>query len=114
MESEGQGAILGHFKERTIDYFLRYGCSELPVRLICAKCVQELAEHDKTSAVSYCDSLREYLNSGMNSAETARRLNIRRNTFLARLERILRYIDLDLGQEDDRLYLLLSLRMIRT
>ena len=105
---------LHHFRAHTIEHFLQFGCSVLPVRLICAPCVMRLAEHDKTAAVSYCDSLREYLNAGMNSAQTARRLNIRRNTFLARLERILRYVDLDLNDEDNRLYLQLSLRLIRT
>lgn len=49
----------------------------------------------------------------MNSSEAARRLNIQRNSFLARLERILNYIDLDLNDEDDRLYLLISLRLIQ-
>lgn len=101
------------FKSCAVEHFLQYGCSILPVRLICADCVRSLAEHDESSSVSYCDSLREYLNAGMNSSEAARRLNIQRNSFLARLERILNYIDLDLNDEDDRLYLLISLRLIQ-
>ena len=114
-QAEGAGSVpvLVHFKNYTVDYFVQYGCSVLPARLICAQCILKLAEHDAKAAVSYCDSLREYLNTGMNYAETARRLNIRRNTFLARLERILRWIDLDLEKEDDRLYLLFSLRLLR-
>lgn len=114
LESREDGGVLEHFRPNAVEFFLRYGCSTLPERLMCAKCVRELARHDRTSAVSYCDSLRAYLDTGRNSAETARRLNIRRNTFLARLERILRYVDLDLEKEDDRLYLQLSLRLIGT
>lgn len=102
-----------HFKDHKVEYILRFGCSAVPRRLICAECIQALAEHDKTASVSYCDSLREYLNAGMNSAEAARRLNIRRNTFLARMERIMRYVDLDLEKEEDRLYILFSLRMLQ-
>ncbi|MGM9606532.1 MAG: PucR family transcriptional regulator [Oscillospiraceae bacterium] len=105
--------ILHHFKQYTLEFFLRFGCSVLPVRLICAECIMKLSEHDENAAVSYCDSLRIYLDTGMNSTETARRLNIKRNTFLARLERILRYVDLDLENEDDRLYLQISLRLIQ-
>lgn len=112
-EGAAHDPVLVHFKDYTVDYFVQYGCSVLPARLICAQCVLKLAEHDAKAAVSYCDSLREYLNTGMNYAETARRLNIRRNTFLARLERILRCIDLDLEKEDDRLYLLFSLRLLQ-
>lgn len=112
-ERMGNAPVLVHFKDYTVDYFMQYGCSVLPARLICAQCIIKLAEHDAAAAVSYCDSLREYLNAGMNCAETARRLNIRRNTFLARLERILRCIDLDLEKEDDRLYLLFSLRLLQ-
>lgn len=112
-ERAGSAPVLTHFKHHTVEYFLQYGCSVLPPRLICAPCVLRLAEHDASSPVSYCDSLREYLNTGRNCAETARRLYIRRNTFLARLERILRYVDLDLEKEDDRLYLLLSLRLLQ-
>lgn len=103
---------LHHFKNHTLEHFLQFGCSVLPARLICADCIKKLAEHDETAAVSYCESLRIYLDTGMNSTETARRLNVKRNTFLARLERILRYVDLDLENEDDRLYLQISLRLI--
>lgn len=104
---------LHHFKDHTVEYLLRFGCSILPVRLICADCILKLAEHDENASVSYCDSLRIYLSTGMNSMETARRLNIQRNTFLARLERILRYVDLDLEDEDNRFYLQLSLRLLQ-
>lgn len=107
------GQALHHFKNHTLEHFLQFGCSILPARLLCADCIMKLAKHDETAAVSYCDSLRIYLDTGMNSTETARRLNIKRNTFLARLERILRYVDLDLENEDDRLYLQISLRLIQ-
>lgn len=103
-----------HFRDHTLEHFMQFGCSVLPAHLICADCIRRLAEHDKTAAVSYCDSLRIWLDTGMNSTETARRLNIKRNTFLARLERILRYVDLDLEREDDRLYLQISLRLIQS
>lgn len=105
---------LHHFRDYTLEHFLQFGCSIMPARLICADCIKKLAEHDETAAVSYCDSLRIYLDTGLNSTETARRLNIKRNTFLARLERILRYVDLDLENNDDRLYLQISLRLVQS
>ncbi len=117
LKSKGHMAsapLLSHFKSYTLEHFLQYGCSILPWRLVCADCVLRLAEHDKTASVSYCDSLHIFLDTGLNASETARRLNIKRNTFLARLERIMRFIDLDLDNMDDRLYLLLSLRLIQT
>ena len=113
MGNKQSGQALHHFKHHTLEHFLRFGCSILPVRLICAECIMKLAEHDETAAVSYCDSLRTYLDTGMNSAEAARQLNITRNSFLARLERILRYIDLDLEDRENKLYLQISLQLIQ-
>lgn len=101
------------FKDVTLEHFLQYGFSIIPIRLICADCVIKLAEHDMDSSVSYCDSLEAYLGAGCNLAETARMLNVTRNTFLSRLERIMRFIDLDIHNSDDRLYIQISLRLIK-
>lgn len=101
------------FREVTLEHFLQFGFSIIPIRLLCAPCIIRLAEHDLDSSVSYCDSLEKYLGTGCNLAETARLLNITRNTFLSRLERIMRYIDLDINNGDDRLLIQISLRLIR-
>ena len=110
--SQPSTPLISHFKEYTLDYILSYGTSIIPARLLCAGCILKLAEHDDGAAVSYCDSLRIYLDSGRNMMETARALNIKRNTFLARLERIMRFIDMDLEDEDSRLYIQISLRLV--
>jgi len=107
------GSLMVRFKEVTLEHFLQFGFSIIPIRLICAPCIIRLAEHDLDSSVSYCDSLEKYMDTGCNLAETARLLNISRNTFLSRLERIMRYIDLDLTNGDDRLLIQISLRLIR-
>ena len=104
---------INYFRDHTLEHILKYGTSIIPAHLLCAGCIMDLAKRDKDAQVSYCDSLRIYLDCGMNMMETARLLNIKRNTFLARLERIMRFIDLDLDDADDRLYLQISLRMIR-
>lgn len=114
MNRKQSNQSLHHFKSHTLEHFLQFGCSIIPARLVCADCIKKLEEHDETAAVSYCESLRVYLDTGLNSTETARRLNIKRNTFLARLERILRYVDLDLENDDDRLYLQISLRLVQS
>jgi len=101
------------FRDVTLEHFLQFGFSIIPIRLICAPCIIKLAEHDLDSSVSYCDSLEKYLGSGCNLAETARLLGITRNTFLSRLERIMRFVDLDINDGDDRLYIQISLRLIR-
>ena len=101
------------FKDVTLEHFLQYGFSILPIRLICAECIIKMAQHDIDAPVSYCDSLETYLSTGCNVAETARLLNISRNTFLSRLERIMRYVDLDIENGDDRLYMQISLRLVK-
>ncbi|MDR1619438.1 MAG: helix-turn-helix domain-containing protein [Clostridiales bacterium] len=104
--------MLHRFSDYVLEHFIQYGCSVIPAQLLCADCVKRMAERDKTSSVSYCESLRVYLDTGRNLSETARRLYIQRNTLIARLERIMRYVDLDLGNPDQRLYLELSLRVV--
>ena len=103
---------LNNFKQHVLDYILKNGTSEMPPRMLCADCIKKMSDHDITAQVSYCDSLRVYLNTGRNLAETARILDITRNTFITRLERIMRFIDLDLENEDNRLYLLISLKLM--
>lgn len=101
------------FSDVTLEHFLQFGFSIIPIRLLCAPCIIALAEHNIDSSVSYCDSLETYLNTGCNLSETARLLGITRNTFLARLERIMRFIDLGINDGDDRLFLMISLKLIR-
>jgi len=105
--------LLYPFKDYALEHFFQFGCSVIPARLLCADCIARLAERDKKASISYCESLRVYLETGRNVAETARRLNIQRNTFLARRERIMRYLDLDLDDPDERLYVEISLRLIK-
>ena len=111
--SDPAAPALNFFKDHTLEHILKFGTSVLPVRLLCADCVLKMAQHDSTASVSYCESLGTYLDTGGNMAETAKLLGVTRNTFLARLERIMRFVDLDLDDRDSRLYLQISLRMIR-
>jgi hypothetical protein len=110
--SKNSSQTLHHFKDYALEHFFRFGCSLIPAKLLCADCILRLAERDENSAVSYCKSLRIYLETGRNATETARRLHIQRNTFLARLERITRYLDLDLENPDEMLYMELPLRLL--
>ncbi|MDR1160696.1 MAG: helix-turn-helix domain-containing protein [Syntrophomonadaceae bacterium] len=101
-----------HFRDYAFQYFLQSGCGILPARLMVAGCVRRLAERDKGAAVSYCESLRVYLSTGRNTSESARLLGIQRNTFIARLERIQKLIDLDLDDPEERLYVEISLLLL--
>ncbi len=101
------------FKDMVLEYLINYGTRDIPARLLCAQCVNDLAKRDLDSSVSYCDSLRVSLDTGRNAMESSRLMGVSRNTFLARLERIMKYIDMDLDSRDDRLYLQISLRLVK-
>lgn len=100
------------FKDYALDYFFMYGLTELNAKLIAEPSIVALQLHDKTSSVSYCESLRIYLDENCNSAKTAKKLFIERNTFIARLERIKKRLALDLNDPKDRLYMKISLMLI--
>ncbi len=76
------------FKDYAVDYFFMYDLTELKTKLIAEPSIVSLKLHDKTSSISYCESLRIYLDENCSSAKTARKLFIERNTFITRLERI--------------------------
>ncbi|MNM66668.1 Purine catabolism regulatory protein [compost metagenome] len=111
--SNEQSKTIYRFKDYALKYFFQNGCSVIPARLICADCIIQLAERDKNSSVSYCESLIVYLDTGRNATETARRLNIKRNTFLARLDRIIKLLDLDLENPEERMYIEISLNLLK-
>ena len=74
---------------------------------------RRLVEHDKTSNVSYVETLRTYLEKNMSITKTTASLYINRSTFLERIARIKRELGVDLQTPDERLRLEILLKALK-
>ena len=100
------------FRDCALKYFFKNGTGKLPAELIAAKSVVMMKEWDIGRSVKYCESLKIYLEENMNATNAAKRLSIQRNTFLARLERIQKLLEVNLDDPTERLYVLISLMIL--
>ena len=69
-----------------------------------------LIEHDKTSSVSYVETLRVFLEENMSFTAASRILYIHRSTLIDRINRIEKELGLDLNDAESRLRILMSLK----
>ncbi len=86
--------------------------NDLPLEMYYSDSLYRLFEHDKTSNVSYIDTLRVYLNSNMNITDTANKLYIHRSTLIERLSHIKEKLSEDLDDPDTRLLLQIILKAL--
>jgi hypothetical protein len=93
------------FSDYTLAYMLKNSIGELREEYILPKGLMRLREHDSASAVNYWETLRVYLNNGMNAAQTAKDLYLHRSTLLKRLTHIYSVLDMDINDPKQRLYL---------
>jgi DNA-binding PucR family transcriptional regulator len=85
---------------------------KLPVEMYFTDGLRRLARHDLSSAVSYIQTLRAYLENNMSISKTARKLFINRSTLIERISRIKRDLNTDLSDPDERLRFLILLKAL--
>jgi len=74
--------------------------------------IRLLQEYDAQNHTELEKTLRVYLQSERNYADTARALNVHRNSLLYRVERICDLTKVNLDDSDTRLHLLLSFAVL--
>lgn len=98
------------------DYVLRYMISnsigDFPLEVLLTEGLRQLLDHDSASQVDYVQTLRTYLNNNMSITKTSEDLFLHRSTLLERLKRIERLLQIDLKDPDERLRLIVSLKII--
>ncbi len=102
------------FSDYILMYMISHCMGEFSLNLLLTKGICKLLEHDLASQANYVFTLRTYLNNNMNATKTAEELFIHRSTLLERLKRIEKLLQADLEDPDQRLYLLISLKIIET
>ena len=102
------------FQKYALMYMLRNCCGEFSPELLFLPGMHKLIEHDGKASVKagYIHTLRCYLENGMNAMKTAYALRIHRSTLQERLLGIEKLMNLDLGDPEQRLRLLISLKLL--
>jgi len=100
------------FREVAMGYLLEACVAELPAHMVCAPELITLMRYDEKNSTEYCHTLLTYLRCDMKIVRAASELYIHRSTLQYRLDRIFSMTGLDLSDEDNRLYLLLSFRLL--
>ncbi len=99
------------FRDYSVPYILERCSGKLKPWMLYSPGFRRLLKYDSGTAVDYIETLKVYLEENLNSAKSARRLYISRNTFLARCERLCSVLQEDLNDPDVRFRLEVSLRL---
>ncbi|MDY2629464.1 MAG: helix-turn-helix domain-containing protein [Lachnospiraceae bacterium] len=100
------------FDEFALEFLLKKGAADFRVDQICHPAVLKLQEYDMIHETSFSRTLYTYVKEKYNAVAAARALYIHRSSFINRMDRIRELVDLDLDDLDNRLYILLSYRLI--
>ncbi|UWP61196.1 PucR family transcriptional regulator [Ruminococcus gauvreauii] len=101
-----------NFSEYALQYFMHYGSSRLPPRHLCHPGLVELHRYDVKNGTELLSTLETYVKNNCNAVTAANLLYIHRNTFYQRLCRIQELLHLNLDDPDERLYLMISTKLI--
>ena len=101
-----------HFNSIALPYILEQATRKLPAYMICHEKLLSLKYRDEAGQSHLYDTLRCFLEHNQNIAHTANALFIHRTTLLYRLDKIRTFLDSDLTDRDEILYLLLSFHLM--
>ncbi len=100
------------FDEYALEFLMKKGTADFRMDQICHPAVLKLQEYDIIHETSFSKTLYTYIKEKYNAVAAARALYIHRSSFINRMDRIRELVDLDLDDMDNRLYILLSFRLI--
>ena len=104
----GQQGCIVRFEDNTLEIGMSYILNEMNPERFCPKKLVSLA---RTEPELY-RSLDAYLKANCNSSMASKALSLQRNSFVYRLEKIKRFLGMDLEDADSRLLLLVSIKLI--
>lgn len=100
------------FDDYALDFLLKYGVGNFLPEQLCSRELLSLYRYDRENETSYYKTLLTYARLQYNAVASAKALYIHRSSFINRMERIRELIHLNLEDPEERLYLLLSFRIM--
>lgn len=92
------------YSEKRLQYLLRYGTKALPDKVLFQRIIQPLIEYDALHHQELFRDFNEYVMSDCNLTETAKNLNINRNTLKYRVKLIKKLLEFNLLDSEEALY----------
>lgn len=109
---DGSPDVVSPFGDKMLRYMLSGCTGTMPRNVLCPPGLLRLLEHDLKKGSDHIRTLRVYLDNESNASRSAEQLYVHRNSFLKRLERIAKILDMDLEDPDTRLLLRICLRLM--
>lgn len=101
------------FSENVLSYIITHFQDEFSVDMVASEAVNTLMEFDRDNDTEYLDTLRRYLENGMQQTLTANELFIHRSTLIYRIKKIEEMTGIDLSDPETRLYVQISIRLMQ-
>ncbi len=101
-----------YFTDVRVDYMIQNISSEIFPETLCPSALLKLRDSDRTRGTEYIKTLDTYFQTGMNASLTAKLLYINRSTLLERLARLWTQLEIDPNRHEDRLYLILCMKIL--
>lgn len=98
------------------DYIMKYIFHEMPKQTsadLCHPALRKLLDYDKKHQTDFAHTLRIYLTMERSNVETAKALNLHRNSLSYRLNKLQELLEADLNDADTRLHLMLSFQFLQ-
>lgn len=102
-----------HFDDFCFDYLLEHCSGNLESLSLFPDGLVAMISYDNTHKTEYVKTLQTYFQNKFNTTHSAKALYIHRSTFLERMERIGRFLKLDLNDPDMQIYLMICLKLIK-
>ncbi|MDO4311838.1 MAG: helix-turn-helix domain-containing protein [Eubacteriales bacterium] len=101
-------ATIRSFYDYAFRYIMDCSLTHFTPDEICAPAIQTLLEYDAVHQTELAKTLETYLTTHLNATKSARQLYVHRSSFLSRLDRIIQLTNLNLEDQETRLYLEIS------
>ena len=101
-----------HFNSIALDYILDQATKKLPAYMICHEKLLSLKYADEANHSHLYETLRSFLEHHQNIARTSEALYIHRSTLLYRMDKIREFLNSDLSDPAELLYLMLFFHLM--
>lgn len=100
------------FDDYCLEYILNSPCQNLTPESLCPDGLIKMREYDKNHNTQYVLTLKTYIDQKFNATHAAKKMFIHRTTLLERLNKISTFINMDLDDPRNCLYLMIALVLL--
>ena len=101
-----------HCSDLALPFFMRVLANEQAAHDLLHPALARVSAYDAETGSDMLETLRTYTDSGCNQVECARALHVHLNTLKYRLKRIVDLTGIDLKDQDELLYLRISMKLL--